>query len=87
MKTAKRLQQFTISVNSGGILISEETYHNLSGTRNHFTFGRQGLAKFPWEKTKKMVYEVTGCTVQLFEDSHGPYIFRRVKSAFQRTFS
>ncbi len=87
MKTAKRLQQFTFSVNSGGILISEDVYHNLSGTRTHFTFGRQGLANFPWEKKKKMVYEVGGRTVQLFEDSHGHEIFRRVKPEFRSTFS
>jgi class 3 adenylate cyclase len=87
MKTAKRLQQFTFSVNSAGILISEETYQNLSGTRTHFTFGRQGPAKFPWEKKKKMVYEVGGRTVRLVDDPHSHEISRRVKPEFQRTIS
>jgi peptide/nickel transport system permease protein len=85
LKTAQRLQKFTIATKSGGVLISEETYRNLSGTRTHFIFGRQGTADFPWEKKQKMVYEVGGRTVQLVENAPGHGIFRRRKSGFEKT--
>lgn len=87
LKTAQRLQKFTIAVKSGGVLISEETYRYVSGTRTHFIFGRQGTADFPWERKQKMVYEVGGRTIQLVENAPGQKIFRRRKPGFQKTTS
>ena len=54
VRTAQRLQQFTVSLDSGGVLISEETYNFIKTVLHQFSFGRQGPVKFPWE--------TTGCT-------------------------
>ena len=67
VRTAQRLQQFTISLNSGGVLISEETYSFLKTVLHQFSFGRQGPVKFPWDSEQKMVYEVVERTQKIFE--------------------
>ena len=66
VRTAQRLQQFTISLNSGGVLISEETYSFLKTVLHQFSFGRQGPVKFPWEGEPKMVYEVVERSQKIF---------------------
>jgi len=58
VRTVQRLQQFTVSLKSGGVLISEETYNFMKKVLHQFSFGRQGPVKFPWESEPKMVYEV-----------------------------
>jgi hypothetical protein len=60
IQTAKRLQDFTHSIQTSGLLVSEETFMYLSPVKGQFTLGRQGLTSFPWEKSQKMVYEVVG---------------------------
>ncbi len=67
VRTAQRLQQFTVSLNSGGVLISEETYSFIQPVLHQFSFGRQGPVKFPWESEPKMVYEVVERSQQIFE--------------------
>jgi peptide/nickel transport system permease protein len=67
VRTAQRLQQFTISLNSEGVLISEETYNFMKTVLHQFSFGRQGPVKFPWESEAKMVYEVVDRSQKIFE--------------------
>jgi class 3 adenylate cyclase len=67
VRTAQRLQQFTLSLNSGGVLISEETYNFIKTVLHQFSFGRQGPVKFPWDSEQKMVYEVVDRSQKIFE--------------------
>ncbi|UCF61587.1 MAG: hypothetical protein JSV37_02580, partial [Anaerolineaceae bacterium] len=67
VRTAQRLQEFTVSINSGGVLISEETYKFIKTVLHQFSFGRQGPVKFPWESEQKMVYEVVERSQRIFE--------------------
>lgn len=67
VRTAQRLQQFTVSLNSGGVLISEETYNFIKTVLHQFNFGRQGPVKFPWESEPKMVYEVVERSQKIFQ--------------------
>jgi class 3 adenylate cyclase len=67
VRTAQRLQQFTVSLNSGGVLISEETYNFIKTVLHQFSFGRQGPVKFPWESETKMVYEVVNRSQKIIE--------------------
>jgi peptide/nickel transport system permease protein len=67
VRTAQRLQQFTVALNSGGVLISEETYNFIKTVLHQFSFGRQGPVKFPWESEPKMVYEVVERSQTIFE--------------------
>jgi peptide/nickel transport system permease protein len=67
VRTAQRLQQFTVSLNSGGVLISEETYNFIQTVLHQFSFGRQGPVKFPWESETKMVYEVVNRSQKIIE--------------------
>ena len=65
VKTGQRLQQFTVALQSGGLLISEETYKYLTVVQHQFSFGRQGQVDIPWENNPKMVYEIVGRSQRL----------------------
>ncbi len=75
VNTAQRLQQFTVTMKSGGLLISEETYKYLTVVQHQFFFGRQGLADIPWESNPKMVYEIVGRRQRLVQSNKARYRF------------
>jgi peptide/nickel transport system permease protein len=85
VRTAQRLQQFTISLNSGGVLISEETYNFMKTVLHQFSFGRQGPVKFPWESEQKMVYEVVERSQKIFEPNWD--LHRLPKVTYRKTLT
>jgi peptide/nickel transport system permease protein len=80
VRTAQRLQQFTITLKAGGVLISEETYNFLMKVLDQFSFGRQGPAELPWESEPKMVYEVVGRNQRLVQANWGVNRFPKIIS-------
>jgi class 3 adenylate cyclase len=85
VRTAQRLQQFTVSLNSGGVLISEETYNFMKTVLDQFSFGRQGPVKLPWESEQKMVYEVVERSQKIFEPNWD--LHRLPKITYRRTLT
>ncbi|HEY42784.1 MAG TPA: ABC transporter permease subunit [Anaerolineae bacterium] len=80
VRTAQRLQQFTITLKAGGLLISEETYNFLKKVLDQFSFGRKGPAEFPWESEPKIVYEVLGRSQRLIQANWGVNRFPKIIS-------
>jgi len=67
--TAKRIQEVTRPVGGGTLIISEDTYEYLSGTRSQFEFGRHGRAALPDDRREVGVHEVVGRSTKLVDFS------------------
>lgn len=65
VNTAQRIQQITRELGGTALVITEETYRKLGAVRNHFRFGRKGLAQLKGKQREVMVHEVLGRSTSL----------------------